>query len=269
MNLPISRRYFCSSLETNVIASPVASARPGQLSALSDSCLLHFGFPFQAMVLARESVRLQSGQFSGIDFYKSAAERCERGQSHVAVDCLLRAMKLIPKENSRNIVGLYFQIINVWLNSDNYVLAAAQARKIFETYPDYEDVGKAIWFYHYALSRSNKIDEILAHIDTALAEKSCVRYRPKLMYIKWWALRRKHSETARVAALEYQLLKEYGESPMVAPILLSRATDSLARQDYEEAYGSLAHLVEKFPSTKAAGQAKRMLTKLRRIRQAH
>ena len=28
MNLPISRRYFFSSLETNVIASPVAAARP-------------------------------------------------------------------------------------------------------------------------------------------------------------------------------------------------------------------------------------------------
>lgn len=253
----------------NINILPKWTRGPEQLSTLSDSCLLHFGFPFHAMVLARESVRLQSGQFSEIDFYKSAAERCKRGLSHVAVDCLLRTMKLIPKENSRNIVDLYFQIVNVWLDSGNYALAAAQARKIFEAYPDYEDVGKAMWLYHYALSRSNRIDEVLAHIDTALAEHRCVQYRPKLMYIKWWALRRKRSETARVAALEYQILKEYGENPMIAPILLSRATDLLARQDYAGAQGTLAYLVETFPSTKAAGQAKRILTKLQSIRQAH
>jgi outer membrane protein assembly factor BamD (BamD/ComL family) len=50
---------------------------------------------------------------------------------------------------------------------------------------------------------------------------------------------------------------------MVAPILLSRATDSLASQNYNGAYESLTQLVEKFPSTNAAAQAKRMLDKLK------
>ncbi len=243
--------------------------RPKQLIALSDSCLIHFGFPFHAMVLARESVRLQSGQFSEIDFYKSAAERCKGGQFHVAVDCLLRAIKQIPKEDSKNIVALKFQIVNVWMDSDNYVLAAVQARKIFETYPDHESAGKAIWFYHHGLSRSGRIDEVLAHIDTALEEQSCAQYRPRLMYIKWLALCRKRNKTAQVAVLEHQILKEYGENPIITPILLSRASDLFASQDYDGAHRLLTHLVEKFPSTKAARKAKEILTKLQSMKQEH
>ena len=100
-------------------------------------------------------------------------------------------------------------------------------------------------------------------VDKALDDKRCEVYKAKLMYIKWWALRRKRDQTARVATLEYELLKQYGNNPMVAPILLSRATDLLASQNYNGAYESLTQLVERFPSTKAAAQAKRMLVKLK------
>ena len=63
--------------------------------------------------------------------------------------------------------------------------------------------------------------------------------------------------------LEAQLLNEYRADPMVAPILLSRASNALARQDYGQARTTLADLVERFPQTKAATQAQRMLDKLR------
>ena len=63
--------------------------------------------------------------------------------------------------------------------------------------------------------------------------------------------------------MEYELLKDYGNDPMVAPVLLSRATDRLVRQDYAGARESVIELVEKFPDTKAAAQAKRMLEKLK------
>jgi TolA-binding protein len=66
-----------------------------------------------------------------------------------------------------------------------------------------------------------------------------------------------------VAALEYDLLSNYGSDPMVAPILLSQATDQLARQQHNAAYESLRQLVRKFPSTKAAAQATKILDKLK------
>ena len=69
-----------------------------------------------------------------------------------------------------------------------------------------------------------------------------------------------------MAAIEHELLDMYGNDPIVAPVLLSQATDLLARQDYTGAYEILDQLREKFPSTKAAQQAIKMLEKLKAIK---
>jgi TolA-binding protein len=87
------------------------------------------------------------------------------------------------------------------------------------------------------------------------------------MYIKWWSLRRVRDKEAQVAVIELELLKRYGDDPMVAPIMLSQATDLLAGQNYTDAYNILLKLVEKFPETAAATQAKKMIEKLKTTKQ--
>ena len=237
--------------------------QPEQLRICSDSCLLSFGLPFHTMMIAKQAARMGNGPFSEIDFYRSAARKSQANEPHLAVDCLERAMTYVSNNDSDTLVNLEFEIVQLWLNSGNYALAASRARKIYESFPNHEQAGKAVWLYFYALSRSNNTDEILSNIDSALADNRCSGYRSKLMYIKWWALRRRRDQAARIAALEYELLTSYSDDPMVAPILLSRATDLLASQNYAAAYESLRRLVEKFPSTNAAEQAKRMLEKLK------
>jgi len=250
----------------NIDVLPRWMRRPDQLDIFIDSCLLHFGFPFHAMSLAKKSAQLQNSSFSELDFYRSAAKKCGTSHPHIAADCLHKAINYVTDKEPDRAVALQFEVVQLWLDSKNYSLAAGEAHKIFETYPNHRESGKAIWLYYYALSRNNNTDEILVDIDRALDDKRCEVYKAKLMYIKWWALRRKRDQTARVAALEYELLKQYGNDPMVAPILLSRATDLLAGQNYAGAYESLTQLVEKFPSTKAATQAKRMLVKLKAVK---
>ena len=240
--------------------------RPEQLSVFADSCLLHFGLPFHAMVLAKESAQAQGNWLSELDFYRSAAKKCGTTHAHIAADCLRRAIASVKDAEPDTVVALQHELVQLWLDSGNYALAASQAHKISEAYPDHKDAGRAIWLHYYALSRANSINEILAGIDKVLDDKRCEVYKPKLMYIKWWSLRRMRDQTAKVAALEFELLKQYGNDPMVAPILLSRATDLLASQDYDAAYESLAQLVEKFPTTQAATQAERMLAKLKTIK---
>jgi len=247
----------------NIDILPRWMCQPEQLDIFVDSCLLHFGFPFHAMSLAKRSAQLQNSSFSELDFYRSAAEKSGTSQPHIAADCLQRAINHATEKEPEEVITLQFEIVQLWLDSKNYPLAAGQARKVFKTYPEHKESGKAIWLYYYALSRSNNVDEILVDIDTALSDSRCEVYKARLMYIKWWALRRQRDQVARVAALEYELLKQYGDDPMVAPILLSRATDSLASQNYNGAYESLTQLVEKFPLTNAAAQAKRMLDKLK------
>jgi len=249
----------------NIDILPRWMRQPEQLDILVDSCLLHFGFPFHAMSLAKRSAQLQNSPFSELDFYKSSVEKCGTSNANIAAECLQRAIDQALGREPEGVVPLQFEAVQLWLYSKNYPLAAGEARKIFMTYPDHEESGKAIWLYYYALSRSNSIDQILTDIDRALDDSRCQAYKAKLMYIKWWALRRQRDHAARVAALEHELLKQYGNDPMVAPILLSRATDLLASQNYTGAYESLTQLVEKFPTTAAAKQAKRMLDKLSAI----
>ncbi|UCG48661.1 MAG: hypothetical protein JSU94_02580 [Phycisphaerales bacterium] len=250
----------------NIDVLPLWMRRPDQLDIFSDSALLHYGLPFQAMMVAKKASELRGSAFSELDFYRSASGKCGTGLPHTAADCLKRAITEAVNKKADLVVPLEFDMVQLWLDSDNYGLAAGEARKIYEDSPDHKDAGKAMWLYFYSLSRNNDTDVILKDIDEALKDKRCKIYEPKLLYIKWWALRRKRDSTASVAALEYELLKRYGNDPMVAPIMLSHATDQLASQDYAGAYDSLSQLVEKFPATKAAQQAKRMLAKLKTIR---
>jgi hypothetical protein len=237
--------------------------KPAELDTFADSCLLHFGLPFHAMTFARKAAESRNSPFSESDYYRLAARKCGTSRAHIAVDCLQRAIDCVKAEAPDEAIALQFETVQLWLDSSNYSLAAGEAHKIFEGSPNHKESGKAIWLYYYSLSRGNNISQILTGIDEALNDRRCSPYKAKLMYIKWWALRRTRDQIARVAALEHELLKLYGDDPMVAPVLLSRATDSLASQDYAGALGSLTTLVQKFPSTKAAIQAKKMLAKLK------
>ena len=258
--LPLLHSWSERSVNTDIL--PPWMQESEQLEILSDSCLLHFGLVLPAMAIESRSAQRQQKPCSELDFYISAAEKCRQSSPHIAVDCLLKATDRVPDKEPEKVVSLQLDVVQVWLDSENYALAAGQAQKIYDSFPDHKEAGRAIWLHYYALSRSNSADEILAHIDEVLEDKRCDVYKAKLMYIKWWALRRKRDQTARVAAFEYELLKQYGNDPMFAPVLLSRATDFLARQDYNGARESLRRLSEKFPSTEAGVQARKMLHKL-------
>jgi hypothetical protein len=224
---------------------------------------LHYGFAFHAQAFARQAAELDGKDFSQEAFYRSAAKKCGKELARVAVDCLKRAIDSISEEKTDERIALQFDIVQVWLDSENFTLAAGEAKTIADKFGDHKKAGNAIWLHFYALSRTNNADTILANVDAAIADPRCTEYRAKLMYMKWWALRRQKDKTAPIAALEHQLITEYGNDEMVAPIMLSRATDLLAGQDYAGAFALLAQVQEKFPSSAAAGQAKKMAEKLK------
>jgi tetratricopeptide (TPR) repeat protein len=251
--------HISSDRLINIEVLPDWMRRPDELDIFADSCLMHFGFPFQAMSLAKKSAQIRKASFSELDYYRSAAKKCGVSLSHIAADCLNRAIELTEDDDTS--VTLQFELVQLWQDSKNYALAAGRAKKIFENYPKDKRAAKAVWLYYYSLSRNDNIREILADIDRALYDKKCQPYRAKLMYVKWWALRGSRGQEARTAALEYELLKLYGDDPMVAPIMLSRATDCMAKADYPGAYKIMTELVRKFPSTRSAIEAKKMLVK--------
>ncbi|KPJ65432.1 MAG: hypothetical protein AMJ43_10730 [Coxiella sp. DG_40] len=253
--LPLLHASEQKAVNVDVLPKWMRSSQ--QLNLFSDSCLFHYG-----LALYAERFANQSNNSSSEEFYRTAARRCAEQLPHVAVDCLQRAITSIGEERIDEQIELQLDIVQVWLDSENFALAAGEARKIADNFQDHKEYGNAIWFYYYALSKANNAQSILTDIDSAIEDPRCFDYRAKLMYIKWWALRRQRDQIARLAAIEQELIKEYGNDLMVAPVLLSRATDLLAGQDYTGAFELLVQLQRKFPSTKAAQQAEEMMEKL-------
>jgi TolA-binding protein len=232
-------------------------------SALSESCLLHYGLPFHSMIFARKSAQNKGGTFSEIEFYESAANRCGDSRPQTAAKCLDRAIDLLSPGETDKIMSLRLQAAQLWLDSGKYNEAAVEARKASETYPESTLAGKAIWLHYYALSKTDDTSGLLGPIDGAISDMRCAEYRAKLMYMKWYALRRKLATGPAVVTLENELLSEYGSDPIVAPIMLFKANDLMARQDYENGCELFSSIVEKFPSSEAAAQAAKMMTKLK------
>ena len=246
----------------NVDVLPEWLGRGGQLDELSDSCLLHFGECFFAMMLSKKSAERAGRSFCEVDFYRSAARKLWESDRHIAAECLNRAMEFVEQGDVDMKIDLQFELVQLWMDSENYALAAAEAWKIVENFSEHEDWAKGVWLYYYGLGRSNNVDAILRRIDEVLDDKRCALYRGKLVYIKWWSLHRKRGAGAKVAAVEHELLTEYGDTAIAAPVLLWRATDHLARQEDEAAGQLLRELVEKFPATEAAEQAMKLLGEL-------
>ena len=247
----------------NIEVVPRWMRQSDQLDIFSDSCLLHYGLAYHAQVFAREAAKQNKKEYVQAQFYQAASKKCTKQFPHVAVDCIERAISSMAKEKVDERIGLQFDILQIWLDSGNFTLASGEAKKITDIYPDHKKYSDASWLYYYALSRANNADTILTNIDTAISDPRCSGYKAKLMYIKWWAIRRQRNQEAQIAALEHKLLTEYKDSEMIAPIMLSRATDRLAEQDYAGALMLLEQLQEKFPSTAAAGQAKKISEKLK------
>ena len=261
--LVLSLLHASETQPVNIDVLPKWMRKSSQLDIFSDSCLLHYGFAYHAQSFARAAAQLDKRDFLQESFYKSASKKCAKQLPRVAVDCLKRAIDSIDEKKTDERIALQFDIVQIWLDSGNFTLAAGEAKSIADNFGDHKRSGNAIWFHFYALSRANNVKTILANINTAIADPRCSDYRPKLMYMKWWALRREKDQTAQIAALEHQLITDYGDDVMVAPIMLSRATDLLAGQDYAGIFALLDQVQEKFPSTKAAQQAKKMVQKLK------
>lgn len=249
----------------NIDVLPKWMRKSSQLDVFSDSCLLHYGFAYHAQAFARAAAELEQKQFSQESFYRAASKKCSKHLAHVAVDCLKRAIGSLAEEKFDEKIGLKFDIVQTWLDSENFTLAANEAKKIANSFPEHKKCGDAIWLYFYSLSKANNVETILSNIDTAISDSRCCDYSAKLMYMKWWALRKQKNQTAQIAALEHQLITEYSDDVMVAPIMLSRAVDLLAGQDYSGAFALLNQVQEKFPFTAAARHAKKIVEKLKNI----
>ena len=247
----------------NLDVLPLSMKTTELLNQLGDSALLHFGRVTAAMSLARDAAAISNRAFNEIEYYIESANKCPPDKAKIAVDCLNQAIKLASASEPDRIVELNIQIIDTWQKSKKYTLAAGHARQSYEKFPDHPKTAYIIWLYYYSLSCDRQADAILADIDNHIDNPICSQYHVNLMYTKWWAMRLISNGSAQLEALEYQILKDYSDDSIITPVMLSRATDMIASQDYNQACILLNQLIEKFQDTKSADQAKKILEKLK------
>jgi len=249
----------------NVEVLPKWLYQPEQLGILSDSCLLHYGLPCQAMHLSKRVSEMMKKGFSEKEYYEQAALKCEKVDDRIAVECLTLAIGCVPAKDRKAILALEYRIFQQWWDGGNYLMATTQAKRIMQQYSDLDESVKAVEQYYTGLANSGNADGILVDIDNAINSPRYKQYKPQLLFVKWWALRRKRDQTARLAATEEVLLKQYGESAIVAPVLFSRAMDYLSNQEYDSAQQILNKIVTKFPASKSAEQATRIMERLKSV----
>ncbi len=254
--------HAANNEDVNIALFPKSMRTPDGLGNLSKSCLLHYGLPPRAMQFAKQAAGLVGKPFSEVEFYESAAKTARDSKPDVAADCLSRAVELLPENDADKIVALRLEAAQMWLDSGKYTLAAAEARKAFEAYPENLSAGRAIWLHYFALSKADDLDALLTGIDSAISDPRCAEYVVKLKYMKWYALRRKSPLSPACTAIENDLLEHHADDSIVAPIMLFRAQELMARQNYDQSRRLFADIVEKFPSTEAAARAKQNLSKL-------
>jgi tetratricopeptide (TPR) repeat protein len=229
---------------------------------LSESCLLHYGLPARSMEFAKQAANIAGTSFSEVEFYESATKIARDTKPDVAADCLSRAVELLPPDDADRIVALRLEAAQMWLDSDKYMLAAAEARKAFEAYPQNPSAGRAIWLHYFALSKADDLNSLLSTIDSAICDPRCVEYVVKLKYMKWYSLRCRRPTSPALTAIEKDLLENHADDPIVAPVMLFKAQDLMARQNYDQSRQLFAQIIEKFPTTRAAVEAKEKLSKL-------
>lgn len=234
--------------------------QPQQLERLSDSCLLHFDLPFQAMTFSKQSALITGKAFSELTFYRLAAEKCLRKRPRTTVECLHRAIDAVQAEDVNQVMTLRLELMQKCLDIGNHALAAMQARKLLETAQNDEKYSEFMWLYIYSLAQDKNIDRILSDIDSVIADTRCETYKAQLLYTKWWALRHKPEESARTAAVEHKILHQYADHPLAAQIMLYHAENFLSKHDPDAAYQLLTDILSRFPSTNAAAKAERILT---------
>ena len=247
--------------ELNVEQLPKWMMGSVPLGELYDRVLLHFGNSYQAMVLARERAVRAGEEFSESSFYVTAAKKCGVKKVYAAVDCLNRAIAASDVVDEK--VELLFEINSLWSRNKNYELAAGAVRQIAEKYPEHKEAGRAIWLKHFSLSKCNQSEAILKDIDADLADEMCKEFRTRILYTKWWTLKRMRDMTGRIEAVEYELIRDCGDDAIVAPIFLSRASDLLSGHEYELAALQMKDVIKRFPHTQAAKHADKLLKKLK------
>ncbi len=144
----------------------------------------------------------------------------------------------------------------------DYATATQMCRQIAEDLPDASSYGRVRALYFAYLAREAKVEPIITETESALQDARCKPYLPQILYLRWWALY-KTNRLDEAVPIAQRLIEQYPGHACVAPVLLERATEALAHQQYDKCRELLAKLAKDFPGTESAARAEEIQVRLR------
>jgi tetratricopeptide (TPR) repeat protein len=234
---------------------------PNQLDVLWRFSLLQAERPQASARIARYQAKMTGKDFSLAAWALDAADACvanhrpdlARKSLHMAID---------DTKDQSKIAELQLKIAEGYAQCGDYAAAARTCRQIADDLPDAPFYGRTMATYFGYLAREAKADQIATETEPALWDVRCKHYLPQILYLRWWALCKvnRQDEAVRVAQ---RLMEQYPSNPCVAPVLLERATDALARQQYDQCRELLTKLTKDFPGTESAKRAQGILARFK------
>lgn len=230
---------------------------PKTLQAMSDFCLLSVERPRTALAISRYRARAAGTDFPLVAWVMEASEKCvDNHRPDLAERLLNVVVESLTDEHS--VVELRLKIVEGYSRCGDYGKAATECAKVAEDFPHSPMYGRIMCLFLTQLAKQEKAEELLAGVDEVLQRRDYEAYRPQLMYLKWWALR-KTNQHAAAGKVGQMLVKGYPQAECTAPVLLAEAADLLASQQYDECRRLLYRLVDDFPRTHSAVRAQKIL----------
>ena len=231
-----------------------------QLDILSKFSLLEAERPQAAMAISQRAAQAEGREFSMRTWALAAADTCVANhRPDLAEKALYTAMGGVKDKGE--VAELRVKMAEGYAQCSDYATAAQKCRQITTDFPDTPLFGKIMAIYFGYLAREGKAEQVAAETESALQDARCKPYLAQILYLRWWALC-KNNRQEEAARLAQQLIDQYANNSCVAPVMLERATDALARQDYEKCRELLARLTKDFPGTESAKRAQDILVRM-------
>ena len=252
--LPLLHTKDGSSVNVNSL--PQWMQQAGILTALSDSCLLHYGFINPALDLAKMACVQRSGSCDDVELYRFLANKCDKHNVNIAVQCLEKAIEYLPDNDLGTVNELRFDIVQRWAQAGSYKLAAGQAKKIAQHIPDSnegkESLLKIIKIYAEQLKF---YDDAIEQCRVFLKKFTDSRQAEYIQFLtgKLTYLNRDYAGAATKLDL-FQM--KYPNSPYVSEAMLLGAISQFSEGQTNEAIERFRRIIQKYPDTELTARCK-------------
>lgn len=240
--------------------------KPANLGAAEDVAL-RAQRPYTAYQIAlyrRGQVEAAPSQKLTVPSYMAEAAKTlvKAREYRAAISCIMAGIReATGRESHEEAAGLHLQLAGLYDSIGHTALAADEAKKVLEAFPDSPHRGKVAVFRLKCLYRSGGLEQITKEATQYRADKRCATYMPQIMYISWVAYRRL-DRPEKASELQKAFLARFRRHPLAADMYFASAMTSLAAGNYREALRLLEVVEYRYPKSRLIGKVKQVRSKL-------